>query len=184
MTAAAPAVDRNAQPPLTVGKEGARMPSTTTLAARTAAARRTLIADRRAAEAVRSLRRRGRSLGAKFGVRDAIGGRGSHRPVRPLAPSPEISARFWDFQAAEEQYTTLSARERQALILAVGAVWRSRYELYAHSAVAVTADLRPEQADTLAGGEMPDELSTRDRVGKTQSAAKGSGGTSASSAGS
>lgn len=49
------------------------------------------------------------------------------------------------------------------MILAVGAVWHAPYELYAHSAAARTAGLSQQQVDTLAGGGMPDQLSTRER---------------------
>jgi 4-carboxymuconolactone decarboxylase len=84
-------------------------------------------------------------------------------PFNPLLESPEISASFWDYQVAEERHTTLSGRERQVVILAVGAVWRAPYQLYAHSAAARTAGLSPEQVDALAGGGMPGQLSTRER---------------------
>ncbi len=84
-------------------------------------------------------------------------------PFNPLLESPEISASFWDYQVAEERHTTLSGRERQVVILAVGAVWRAPYELYSHSAAARTAGLSPEQVDTLAGGGMPDQLSAREQ---------------------
>ena len=84
-------------------------------------------------------------------------------PFNPLLECPEISASFWDWQHAEGRYTTLSAREREVVILAVGAVWRASYELYAHSAAARTAGLSPDQVDTLAGGAMPDQLSTREQ---------------------
>lgn len=84
-------------------------------------------------------------------------------PFNPFLESPEISASFWDYQLAEERHTTLSGRERQVVILAVGAVWRARYELYAHAAAAETAGLSPEQVDTLATGGMSDQLSTRER---------------------
>ena len=84
-------------------------------------------------------------------------------PFNPSLESPEISARFWEYQVAEGANTTLSARERQVVILAVGAIWRSRYELYAHSAAARTAGLTPQQIDTLAAGQMPDQLSTREQ---------------------
>ena len=84
-------------------------------------------------------------------------------PFNPLLESPEMSAAFWDWQLAEGRYTTLSARERQIVILAVGAVWRAAYEIYSHSAAARTAGLTREQVDTLAGGGMPDQLSTREQ---------------------
>jgi 4-carboxymuconolactone decarboxylase len=84
-------------------------------------------------------------------------------PFNPLLESPEISTAFWDWQLAEGRNTTLSRREREVVILAVGAVWHAPYELYAHSAAARTAGLSQEQVDTLAGGRMPEELSTRER---------------------
>lgn len=84
-------------------------------------------------------------------------------PFNGLLESPEISASFWDYQGAEGRYTTLSGRERQVVILAVGAVWRAAYELYSHSAAGRTAGLSPEQVDTLAGGGMPGQLSAREQ---------------------
>jgi 4-carboxymuconolactone decarboxylase len=87
-------------------------------------------------------------------------------PFNPLLESPEISAAWWwDYQAAEGRHTTLSGREREIVILAVGAVWHAPYELYSHSAGARTAGLSPEQAGTLAGGGMPDQLSAREQCG-------------------
>lgn len=84
-------------------------------------------------------------------------------PFNPALLSPAIAGRFLDFQAAEEESTTLSDRVRQVVILAVGAVWSSAYELYAHSAVARTAGLSYKAVDTLAAGGMPDELSHAER---------------------
>ena len=84
-------------------------------------------------------------------------------PWNPLLESPEISEAFADGQLAEGRYTTLSDRERQVVILAVGAIWQAPYELYAHSAAALSAGLSPERVDTLAGGGMPDQLSTREQ---------------------
>ena len=81
-----------------------------------------------------------------------------------MLESPEISASFWwDYQGAEQRHTTLSGREREVVILAVGAVWQAPYELYSHSAAARTAGLSPEQVDALAGGRMPDQLSAREQ---------------------
>lgn len=99
--------------------------------------------------------------GAGFVIQSAAGA--VIGPLNPSLESPEISARFWDYQVAEERHSTLSGRERQVVILAVGAIWRSPYELYAHSAAARTAGLTPEQVETLAGGGMPDQLSTREQ---------------------
>lgn len=84
-------------------------------------------------------------------------------PWNPLLESPDISAAFADWQLAEGRYTTLSDREREVVILAVGAIWRAPYELYSHSAAARTAGLSPEQVDTLTAGGMADQLSTREQ---------------------
>jgi 4-carboxymuconolactone decarboxylase len=62
-------------------------------------------------------------------------------PFNPALQSPIIGGSFLAFQAAEEENTSLTPRVRQVVILAVGAVWRSAYELYAHSAAARTAEL-------------------------------------------
>jgi 4-carboxymuconolactone decarboxylase len=48
---------------------------------------------------------------------------------------------------------------RQVVILAVGAVWRSAYELYAHSAAARTAGLPDQVVRALTAGQRPGELS-------------------------
>jgi 4-carboxymuconolactone decarboxylase len=84
-------------------------------------------------------------------------------PFNPLLESPEISESFWDWQHAEGQHTTLSDREREVVILAVGAVWRASYELYSHSAAARTAGLSREQVDALVDDGMPLEFSTREQ---------------------
>lgn len=60
----------------------------------------------------------------------------------------------------------LSGRERQVVILAVGAVWRAPYELYAHSAAGRTAGLSSEQVDTRAADGMPDDLSAREQCAR------------------
>ena len=87
-----------------------------------------------------------------------------HRPFNPALLSPVTSGQFLAFQAAEEQNTSLTARERQAVILAVGAVWRSAYELYAHSAAAQTAGLPAETVRALAAGQIPGGLSAAEQA--------------------
>jgi 4-carboxymuconolactone decarboxylase len=84
-------------------------------------------------------------------------------PFNPSLLSPDIAARFLEFQFAEEENSTSSERVREVVILAVGAVWRSAYELYAHSAAARTAGLSEKADGTLAQGGVPDELSPAER---------------------
>ena len=112
--------------------------------------------DRFVAEAVPWARREGFVMQSAGGA--LIG------PFNPLLESPEISESFWDWQHAEGQHTTLSDREREVVILAVGAVWRSSYELLSHSAAARIAGLSRERVEALAGNRMPDQLSTREQL--------------------
>ena len=85
-------------------------------------------------------------------------------PFNPVLLSPAITPAFLDLQAAEQANTSLDDRVRQVVILAVGAVWRSDYELYAHSAVAAKAGLPNSVVEALAAGGVPDELSAREKL--------------------
>ena len=86
-------------------------------------------------------------------------------PFNPILYSPGISSSFLGLHDAEEKYTSLDERVRQVVILATGSVWRSDYELYAHSAAARKAGIsenairrpsvvaaRPEQLRTAQRG--------------------------------
>ena len=59
----------------------------------------------------------------------------------PVLYSPEIGLRFFAWQEAEGKYTTLNEKIREVVILTVGSVWKSHYELYAHSAAARKAGI-------------------------------------------
>ncbi len=85
-------------------------------------------------------------------------------PFNPVLLSPAITPAFLDLQEAEQAHTTLDDRVRQVVILAVGAVWRSAYELYAHAAVALRAGLPDSSVQALASGAIPDELGAREKL--------------------
>ena len=85
-------------------------------------------------------------------------------PFNPILFSPGISSSFLDLHDAEEKQTSLDERVRQVVILAVGAVWKSDYELYAHSAAARKAGLSENAIRTLATGGLPDDLSGQEKV--------------------
>jgi 4-carboxymuconolactone decarboxylase len=85
-------------------------------------------------------------------------------PFNPVLFAPEMALCFADLQAAEARYTPLSERVRQVVILAVGAVWKADYELYAHSAVARKAGLSDAAIRSLARGANPEDLSDDERV--------------------
>ena len=85
-------------------------------------------------------------------------------PFNPVMLSPGIAPAFLDLQEAEEASTSLSERVRQVVILAVGAVWRADYELYAHAAVARKAGLADDVIRGLAAGTLPEGLSEQENV--------------------
>jgi 4-carboxymuconolactone decarboxylase len=85
-------------------------------------------------------------------------------PFNPLLQSPVIGGSFLRFQAVEQQNTSLTPQVREVVILAVGAVWQSAYELYAHSAVARSVGLPDQVVRALAAGQMPGELSAAEQT--------------------
>ena len=85
-------------------------------------------------------------------------------PFNPVLLSPGITPAFLDLQDAEQANTSLDDRMRQVVILAVGAVWRSEYELYAHAAVAAKTGLPEGAIKALASGAVPDELSAPEKL--------------------
>jgi 4-carboxymuconolactone decarboxylase len=80
-------------------------------------------------------------------------------PFNPALVNPAIAAPFLDLQFAEQVHTSLSARVREVIILAVGAVWQADYELYAHLALARKVGLPDDAARAVAAGRIADGLS-------------------------
>ena len=85
-------------------------------------------------------------------------------PYNPLLYSPEMSSAFIAFQLAEAKSTSLEARVRQVVILAVGSVWKAPYEIYAHAAVARKLGFSEEDISKLSAGESPESLSDAERI--------------------
>jgi 4-carboxymuconolactone decarboxylase len=85
-------------------------------------------------------------------------------PFNPALYSPGVSAGFGDFMEAEATSTSLDNRVRQVVILIVGAVWNSPYELYAHSAEARHAGLPDEVIEALVAGQLPAQLSDDEKL--------------------
>ena len=79
-------------------------------------------------------------------------------PFSLALQSPEIGAAFARLQSTEESSTTLSPRIRQIVILTVGSIWKSNYELYAHKTVAQKAEIAQQAIDALANGTDPRSL--------------------------
>ena len=80
-------------------------------------------------------------------------------PFNPALLSPAISKAFFEFVLAEHQSTSLSKRDREVIILRVGAAWQAPYELYAHCAVGRHVGLSDDEVRTLAEGGLPQDLS-------------------------
>ena len=85
-------------------------------------------------------------------------------PFNPILFSPAISSSFLALQETEQKNTSLSQRVRQVVILAVGAVWKSNYELYAHAAAARKAGISEDAIRLLTTGGLPDELSDQEKI--------------------
>lgn len=101
---------------------------------------------------------------------DSIGFQSRTEDGRLIGPfnaalfSPAVSAGFLEFMNAEMTETSLDARVRQIVILAVGAVWDAGYELYAHEMEAQHVGLSDEQVTALAAGTIPHDLADHERV--------------------
>ena len=85
-------------------------------------------------------------------------------PFNAIMFSPGITDSFLALQDAEQKNTTLTQRVRQVVILTVGAVWRSDYERYAHSAVARKAGMADPDIRALAAGEHATGLSDEEKL--------------------
>lgn len=85
-------------------------------------------------------------------------------PFNPALLNPTVTAALLDLSVAERTHTALSDRVREVVILAVGAVWRADYEVYAHVALARKAGLSEQAARMIAAGGEPAELSEQETI--------------------
>jgi 4-carboxymuconolactone decarboxylase len=85
-------------------------------------------------------------------------------PFNVALQSPEVGAAFAKFQSVEAKSTTLNERIRQVVILTVGSVWESAYELYAHMAVAGKAGFPEEAVRALAKGKRTASLTEDEKL--------------------
>lgn len=87
-------------------------------------------------------------------------------PFNPYLYSTGITPGFLAWMAADKSGTTLDKRVHEVVILAVGAVWKSPYELYAHSAVARTVGVPEAAIQALVRDEASDELTPAEQVAR------------------
>ena len=85
-------------------------------------------------------------------------------PFNPMLQSPNTTSGFLDFIESDARSTTLDARLREVVILTVGAVWKSGYQIYAHAAVARKAGLPEQAVRDLAAGGCPDQLTDQEKI--------------------
>jgi len=79
-------------------------------------------------------------------------------PFNPYLYSTGITPGFLAWMHADSTHTTLDKQTHEVVILTVGAIWKSPYEMYAHSAVARTVGLPEAAIEGLCRGETPSEL--------------------------
>ena len=85
-------------------------------------------------------------------------------PFNPYLYSTGITPGFLQWMQADSKHTTLSKRVHEVVILSVGTVWKSPYELYAHSAVARKVGLPEAAIQTLVSGGAAEDLSAEEMV--------------------
>jgi 4-carboxymuconolactone decarboxylase len=125
------------------------------------------LSDRRQQELYQRMRADQVPWAGRHNFEGMTGGERLIGPFNPLLYSPEAGTGFLDFEAAEERSSSLDERVRQVVILTVGAVWRSAYEIYAHSAIARQAGLSEDTIRALRNGEPAKDLTDKEQLAQT-----------------
>jgi 4-carboxymuconolactone decarboxylase len=87
-------------------------------------------------------------------------------PFNACLLHPEVALKLLEFSSTAQSQTSLSDRVREVVILAVGAVWDARFELYAHSALAHQSGLSAESITALVNGRLLYDLSAHETAGR------------------
>jgi 4-carboxymuconolactone decarboxylase len=85
-------------------------------------------------------------------------------PFNPALLNPAMTSAAAELLLGEREHTSLSARLREVVILAVGGVWQSEYELYAHTAAARKVGITEEAIRELVSGALPTDLSEDETI--------------------
>jgi 4-carboxymuconolactone decarboxylase len=80
-------------------------------------------------------------------------------PFNAALLNPAMTSASAELLLGEREHTSLSPRVREVVILAVGGVWQSDYELYAHSAAARKVGIPEDAIRVLVTGGIPEGLS-------------------------
>lgn len=85
-------------------------------------------------------------------------------PFNAALINPAMTSASAELLLGEREHTSLSPRVREVVILAVGAVWQSEYELYAHSAAARKVGISDEAIQMLVSGGIPKNLAEDETI--------------------
>ncbi len=85
-------------------------------------------------------------------------------PFAPMLRFPAFGRAAWTYTKALIDNATLPKAAHEVAILATGAVFNSRYELYAHERVGEAAGLSPEKVATIAAGQRPADLTEEEQA--------------------
>lgn len=85
-------------------------------------------------------------------------------PFAPMLRFPAFGRAAWIYTKALIDNTKLPKPAHEVAILATGAVFNSRYELYAHERVADGVGMSPEKIATIAAGQRPADLSEEEQA--------------------
>ncbi len=85
-------------------------------------------------------------------------------PFNAMVSSPTIGGRMAALGEAIRFSSTVDARLLELAIITVGAHWRSNFEWWAHSRLAIDAGIDPAIIDALASGQAPDFANEDERT--------------------
>ena len=85
-------------------------------------------------------------------------------PFNPALLNPAMTSAAAELVLGERENTSLNGRLREVVILAVGAVWQSDYELYAHTAAARKVGISEDAIRVLVSGGIPENLSKDETI--------------------
>jgi 4-carboxymuconolactone decarboxylase len=103
-------------------------------------------------------------LGTKAGYKIVTADGRLIGPFNAFLLNPEITDALLAFDAALKNHVSYPKRVREVIILVVGGLWSSKYELYTHSILGRSSGLSPEAVKSLASGELPEGLAREESL--------------------
>ncbi len=85
-------------------------------------------------------------------------------PFNPMLHFPQFGGAVWGVNTALSEHSTLPKPVHELAILVAGARFSSRYEIYAHEAVAEQAGLSKSKIASLAAGGRPGDLTDEEGI--------------------